>query len=48
MKQLPKEQLQAIKGGSALAIGMTIIAFVVFLAGAINGYVHPKTCGGEE
>ena len=48
MKQLTKEELQAIKGGSALAIGLSVAAVIVFLAGFIEGFVHPKTCGGEK
>ncbi len=48
MKTLSTEQLKQIKGGFT---GWALVgaAFLVgILAGIVDGYIHPKSCGGEE
>lgn len=47
MKDISIKQLKKIQGGTAAVIGLGIAAIIAFLAGFIEGYVHPKACGGK-
>lgn len=45
IKTLEKEELQTIYGGSiSFTTGCFIVAGVVFLLSAIDGYVRPVSC----
>lgn len=45
MRNLNDQELQQLKGGFSLWAGIGIAAIVVFLAGVLEGIVHPRTCG---
>ncbi|MCM1371203.1 MAG: class IIb bacteriocin, lactobin A/cerein 7B family [Clostridium sp.] len=45
MKNLTNEELKKVNGGGiSLGVGLLIAAGVVFLIGAIDGYVRPLRC----
>ena len=49
MKEITAEEMKRVKGGTfTIWTGLGIVAIIVFLAGVIDGYVHPKECGGER
>ena len=48
MKRITEEELKRIKGGEFTSwMGLGIAAVIVFLSGVIDGFVNPKTCGGD-
>ena len=44
MEKLDKNTLLNIKGGVSFWVGLVIVSTCIFLAGVIEGYVHPKKC----
>ncbi len=44
MQKLNNQELERITGGSSTWVALGIAAAVVFLAGVIEGIVHPKPC----
>lgn len=44
MKILQEQELKTIKGGISPLALLGIAAIIAFLAGVIDGYVHPKQC----
>lgn len=49
MEKLTEKELREVEGGISLWVGIGIGALAVFLAGLLDGAVHPKTCeGGKE
>lgn len=44
MKKINKKSLERIMGGFSAWAALGITAVVVFLAGTINGVVHPNKC----
>ena len=47
MKKINEIETKKIKGGFSIVAILSISAMIAFLAGVIEGYVHPKKCGGE-
>ena len=51
MKEITKEELKEIKGGTSLTtigIGVGVSLIISFIIGIINGYTNPTPCGGKE
>ncbi len=48
MKTLTKEEMMQVKGGISVWVGVGIAALAVFLAGLVDGIVHPNPCEGGE
>ncbi len=46
MKKLTEEEMKKVEGGISVWIGVGIAALTVFLAGFLDGIVHPKNCEG--
>lgn len=46
MKALNNSQLNEVVGGN-IWVGLGIVAFIIFLAGAIEGYTNPGRCNNE-
>ncbi len=46
MEKLTDKELVATQGGVSLWIGVGLGALAIFLAGMIDGIVHPKSCEG--
>jgi len=44
MKKMDNLELEGITGGASPWIAVAIAAAVVFIAGVIEGIVHPNTC----
>lgn len=44
MKRLQEQELKQIKGGISPLALLGIAAIVAFLAGVLDGYVHPRRC----
>lgn len=50
MKELTKNELMNIEGGSLTTVGLgfgiaaTVIASIVFIIGVIDGYIRPLPC----
>lgn len=47
MKKLTDYELKNIRGGFTVWTFLGISALGVFLSGIIDGFVHPKSCGGD-
>ncbi len=47
MKKIDEVRLKNMKGGFSIMAGLGIAAVIAFLAGFIEGYVHPRACGGD-
>ncbi len=47
MRNLKENELKEIRGGFSIIAVIGISALITFLAGFLEGYVHPKKCGGE-
>lgn len=43
MKILDNNQLDKVVGGNVW-VGLGIVAFIIFLAGVIEGYTNPSSC----
>ncbi len=48
MKEISEIEMKKLKGGFSIMAGLGIAAVIAFLAGFIEGYVHPRKCGGNE
>ena len=48
LKEIEKENLEQITGGTAISIwtGIVIAAIVVFISGIIEGITNPERCNG--
>jgi len=46
MKALNNSQLNEVVGGNVW-VGLGIVAFIIFLAGVIEGYTNPGRCNSE-
>lgn len=44
MKKIDNLELERVMGGASPWIAVAIAAAVVFVAGVIEGIVHPNTC----
>lgn len=47
MKEISNEQLENIKGGTAMTVwtGIIISTIVIFVSGLIEGITNPEKCG---
>ena len=46
MKILNNNQLDNVVGGN-LWVGLGIVAFIIFVAGILEGYTNPGVCNNE-
>ncbi len=44
MKRIDNQVLERVTGGASAWVALGIAAAVVFLAGVIEGIVHPRSC----
>ncbi len=44
MKRIDNQVLERVTGGASTWVALGIAAAVVFLAGVIEGIVHPRSC----
>ena len=47
MKVLNHTELNDVVGGN-IWVGLGIVAFIIFIAGVIDGYTNPGRCNSEE
>jgi len=47
MKKINEIETKRIKGGFSIVAILSISAIIAFLAGVIEGFVHPRKCGGD-
>ncbi len=44
MKEVKEQNLERIVGGFSAWAALGIVSTIIFLAGVLNGFVHPKSC----
>lgn len=46
MREVNRQELENIKGGFSVWMGVGIAALVVFFSGVLEGITNPDKCGG--